>query len=162
MWWDKIRRLLEKTNRQGDKDYPLHRDSLYRERGQSLVEFAIILPVLLLLVVGTVDLGMGFRTYITLTNAAREGVRWISIHPTDQVGARARIEEEAARIGLSEGIFLEDGYEVGFSPNQNDYNAGENVTVSVSYNYELLFGAITGLPAIPFTASSTMVVLYDE
>lgn len=66
------------------------------------------------------------------------------------------------RIGLTEGIFLEGGYEVSFSPNQSDYAAGENVRVSVTYNYELLFGAITGLPAIPFTASSTMVVLYDE
>lgn len=157
MWWDKIRRLWEKTNQQGIKQTPLH-----RERGQSLVEFAIILPVLLLLVLGVVDLGMGFKTYITLTNASREGVRWISIHPTDQSGARDRIADEASTMGLSEGLFLEGGYEVSFSPNQSDYDAGEKVTVNVTHDYQLLFGAITGLPAVPFTASSTMVVLYDE
>ena len=133
-----------------------------QERGQSLVEFAIILPVLLLLVLGVVDLGMGFKTYITLTNASREGVRWITIHPTDQTGARARVAEEASNMGLSEGLFLAGGYEVHFSPDQSDYAAGENITVNVTYDYELLFGAITRLPSIPFTASSTMVVLYDE
>lgn len=162
MWWEKIRRFCKPIDRQRIQDPSLHRAHLQNERGQSLVEFAIILPVLLLIVVGTIDLGLGFKTYITLTNAAREGVRWISIHPTDQTGARNRIEEETVRIGLTEGIFLEGGYEVSFAPNQSDYAAGENVTVSVTYDYELLFGAITGLPAIPFTASSTMVVLYDE
>ena len=77
---------------------------LYRWRrgqdGQGLVEFALILPLLLLLVLGTVDLGMGFKTYIALTNAAREGARYISIHSTDQAGAKARITFEAASVGI--------------------------------------------------------------
>jgi hypothetical protein len=105
---------------------------------------------------------MGFKTYIGLTNAAREGVRWISIHPSDQDGAKDRVAEEAERIGLTDGILVEGGYGVSFAPNQTAYSAGDKVTVNVEYEYELLFGAITGLPAIPFTASSTMVVLYDS
>lgn len=157
MWWDKRRKLWEHTNRRHSEPFPLS-----RERGQSLVEFAVILPLLLLIVLGTVDLGMGFKTYIALTNAAREGVRWISIHPSDQDGAEARIAEEAERVGLEDGIFVEGGYGVSFSPDKSNYSAGEKVTVNIDYEYELLFGAITGLPAIPFTASSTMVVLYDE
>ena len=122
----------------------------------------MILPVLLLIVLGTVDLGMGFKTYIALTNASREGVRWISIHPTDQSGAISRIREEAQRVGLQDGVFVEGGYEVNFVPNQADYAAGDKVTVRIDYDYELLFGVITGLPEIPFRATSTMVVLYDE
>lgn len=157
MWWDKLHNFRERTNRRHSKHLPLN-----NERGQSLVEFAVILPLLLLIVLGTVDLGMGFKTYIALTNAAREGVRWISIYPSDQTGAKARIAEEAERVGLEDGIFVDGGYTVSFSPNQSDYDAGDKVTVNIDYEYEMLFGAITGLPAIPFTASSTMVVLYDE
>ena len=132
------------------------------EDAQSLVEFALTLPLLLLLVLGTVDLGMGFKTYIGLTNAAREGVRWISIHPSDKDGAEARVTAEAGRIGLESSAFMAGGYEVSFSPDKNSYDAGDKVTVEVEYDYELLFSAITGLPEIHFTASSTMVVLYDE
>lgn len=43
--------------------------------GQSLVEFALILPVLLLLIIGIIEFGWMLNGQITLTNAAREGVR---------------------------------------------------------------------------------------
>jgi len=45
------------------------------ERGAELVEFAFILPLLLLVVVGIIDFGFLFRDYEVLTNAAREGAR---------------------------------------------------------------------------------------
>lgn len=131
------------------------------ERGQSLVEFAIILPVFLLLLLGTVDLGLGFKTYIALTNAAREGARWISIYPNDQAGARARIAAEVESIGLSAGSPSDNGYAVSFSTDSG-YSIGSHVTVNVQYEYPLLFGAFTSLPNINFSASSTMVVLYDQ
>jgi Flp pilus assembly protein TadG len=44
-----------------------------RWRGQSMVELALMLPVITLLLVGTVDLGRAFFGYIRLTNAVREG-----------------------------------------------------------------------------------------
>ena len=156
VWWAKIRRPrhISKQSRRG-------RNHLGRERGQSLVEFDVILPLVLMIVLATVDLGMGFRTYIALTNAAREGVRWISIYPDDQAGAEARIAQEAERVGLEDGLLVEGGYEVRFVPDQSDYAAGDKVTVNIDFDYELLFGSLTGLPAVPFTASSTMVVLYD-
>ena len=46
------------------------------ERSQSLVEFSLVLPVLLLLALGIVDFGMGFKSYVELTNATREGARY--------------------------------------------------------------------------------------
>lgn len=45
------------------------------EKGQSLVEFAIVVPVLLLLVMGIIEFGWLFNGQITLTSAAREGAR---------------------------------------------------------------------------------------
>jgi hypothetical protein len=136
-----------------------------KEHGQSLVEFAFTLPMILLLVLGVVDLGVGFKTYIGLTNAAREGVRWVSLHPDDTncADAFSRIAQETERIGLvMKSEFATDGYEVSFSPSGCNYSEGQRVTVSIDYEYELLFGTLTGLPAVPFNASATMVVLYDE
>jgi Flp pilus assembly protein TadG len=52
---------------------PLKTDWLRPRRGQGFVEFAIILPVFLLIFAGTLDLGRVFYAQISLTNAAREG-----------------------------------------------------------------------------------------
>lgn len=48
---------------------------LRREDGQSLVEFALVLPVLLFLMCGIIDFGWLFYNQIALNNAAREGAR---------------------------------------------------------------------------------------
>jgi Flp pilus assembly protein TadG len=51
--------------------------SLYKiMKGQSMVEFALVLPVMVLIVAGIFDLGRAFFAYITITNAAREGARY--------------------------------------------------------------------------------------
>ena len=47
-----------------------------RDGGQSLAEFALILPVFLILVFGIIDFGMGLRAYITVAQATREGARY--------------------------------------------------------------------------------------
>ena len=48
---------------------------LRSERGQSLVELALVLPLLILLLAGIADLGRAFFSYIEITNAAQEGAR---------------------------------------------------------------------------------------
>ena len=52
--------------------------SLHRVRGQALVEFAIALPILLLLVGGTVFLGRGYSFAVATSNAARDGARYVA------------------------------------------------------------------------------------
>ncbi len=52
------------------------------ERGQSLAEFALILPILLILIFGVIEFGMVLRSYIEVTNATREGARLASIGAT--------------------------------------------------------------------------------
>jgi Flp pilus assembly protein TadG len=47
----------------------------YRDRGQSLVEFALVLPIFLLMLMGIVDAGRLIYTYNTVSNAARDGAR---------------------------------------------------------------------------------------
>jgi hypothetical protein len=53
----------------------LRRRAHRRGRGQAMVEFALIIPIFLLLLVALFDLGRAVFAYNTLTNAAREGAR---------------------------------------------------------------------------------------
>jgi Flp pilus assembly protein TadG len=54
-----------------------------RKKGQALVEFALTLPLLLLLVFGVLDFGRAFKTKIVLTNAAREGTHYFMYNKED-------------------------------------------------------------------------------
>jgi Flp pilus assembly protein TadG len=54
---------------------PLARALARKERGQSLVEFALMLPFMVTLLLGVVELGNGLNSYITVVDAARDGAR---------------------------------------------------------------------------------------
>src|SRR5512143_2855550 len=68
------------------------------QSGQSLVEFALLFPLLLLILLGAIDLGRAFNAYFTITNASREGARWGSTHPTDTAGVTARVQAELSGV----------------------------------------------------------------
>ncbi|WP_052352886.1 TadE/TadG family type IV pilus assembly protein [Neobacillus dielmonensis] len=53
------------------------------ENGQSLVEFALVLPVLIMLLFGIVDFGRAFHAYLTIDHAGREAARAASIGKND-------------------------------------------------------------------------------
>jgi Flp pilus assembly protein TadG len=61
-----------------------------RERGQSLVELAISITVLVFLLSGAIEFGMMFFQYIQLRDAAQEGALFGSINPADTSGIEAR------------------------------------------------------------------------
>jgi len=55
---------------------------LRRDTGQSLVEFALILPLVLSILCGIVEFGRGFQSWLTITNAAAYGARTGAINPS--------------------------------------------------------------------------------
>jgi len=62
--------------------------------GQSFVEFAILFPVLLLLLLIAIDFGRLFFTYVQVNNAAREGAAYAALAPKDTLGITARATQE--------------------------------------------------------------------
>lgn len=68
------------------------------ERGAAAVEFAIVLPLLLTLLLGIVEFSRAFNAQVTLTSAAREGVRVMAItnKPAD---AKTAAQKAAASLG---------------------------------------------------------------
>jgi Flp pilus assembly protein TadG len=77
--------------------------ALTRARGQSLVEFALVLTPLFLLILGVVQFGLIFNSYVTITNAAREGARTGTIYVYDRGCSKAENDmrrNEAIRTAL--------------------------------------------------------------
>lgn len=73
------------------------------ERGQAAAEFALVLPFLALLAMGTVDFARVFYSYQALINAAREGARYCSLNAGDAAGTRIRVHGElAGKVPLSD------------------------------------------------------------
>jgi len=97
------------------------------EGGQSLVEFALVLPIFLLVLFAIVDFGMAFHAWITVTNSAREGARLGSVRaPEDDINQRVR--DTAGSLG--------DDLDVTITNAEGD--PGESVVVDVSYGYSLI------------------------
>ena len=51
-----------------------------KENGQAMVEFALVLPILLLFIAGILDFGWIYHNQLSANNASREAARYISIH----------------------------------------------------------------------------------
>ncbi len=69
-----------------------------RDGGAAAVEFALVLPILLLLVFGIIDFGRAYHAQVTLTHGAREGVRVVAFGGT-QADVQARLDAGALTPG---------------------------------------------------------------
>lgn len=126
------------------------------ERGAEIVEFALVLPVLLLIGLGICDFGMLFQRYEIVTNAAREGARAAAVGLSqDQI--ETVVEAYLAAGGLNGQSTIE--------VTTPDIGAPVNVVrVTVSYpNGMFIVGPIAGifgseLEAVTLTSAATMRV----
>src|SRR2546422_408787 len=72
------------------------------ERGQSMTEFAIIVPILLLLILGIVQLGVVYNNWVSLTDGVRAGARKAAVSRTDSnrnADVIAAVKASAADLG---------------------------------------------------------------
>ena len=80
-------------------------------RGQALVEFALVLPIFILLLVAIFDLGRAAFAYNTLTNAAREGARMAIVNQY-QPSIIARAKQQTAIVELNDPSVTVNFYQV--------------------------------------------------
>jgi Flp pilus assembly protein TadG len=71
------------------------------ERGAELIEFALVFPLLLLVVLGIIDFGFLFQRYEVLTNAAREGARVAVLPGYGSADVTARVQQYLTAGGLT-------------------------------------------------------------
>jgi len=126
-------------------------------RAQALVEFALLLPILLVLILGAMDLGRVFYVKTVLTNAAREGANYLSRNHGDYANAWNAISTE----GNSSGVTI--AYDEVDWAGTDCCAVGSPVTITIDKDVDLIFdGFLTTMGIIdgPITISSsvTMVV----
>ena len=100
------------------------------ETGAAAVEFALVLPILLLLVFGIVDFGRVYNAKVTLTHAAREGVRvWALKAPADAASAKteATTRTQEAATGLT-GVTVT-------TPASCTFGTATTLTATASFSY---------------------------
>ena len=75
-----------------------------KSRGQSLVEVALILPVVVMLLLGLLDFGRAYYTIVALRDAADEGAAFGATNPSNITGIRRRAAEASrALVDIQEG-----------------------------------------------------------
>jgi Flp pilus assembly protein TadG len=145
----------------------------FSRRGQSLVEFALALTLMLTLLAGAVDLGSAFFSYVALRDAAQEGALYGSIAAIVDTNANGKYDpgenlntaaiEARVRQSSTQPVDLTDASKVTISITATTpYCAGNAITVTVAYNYQLtmpLIGAVIGSQTIPVSASVTNTIL---
>jgi hypothetical protein len=123
---------------------------LRRADGQAFVEFVIVLPILVLLLLGIAQFGLAFHNYLSITDATRVGARAAAVKRADPDGpcaaAQAKIEEDLGDK-WSEISKFECTTPEGTDP-------GDPIKISVEYPYAI------GLPG--FSASGDLTAIATE
>lgn len=129
------------------------RDSrLSGDRGVVSVEFALILPLLLLLIFGIIQFGRAYNTKVELTGAVREGARVFALHSGDpeQVTHDAAPGYDAASMPVTCGI---NGAAASCT---TTCNTGDEVSVHAAYNFDLDIPFYSGDQSLTIEAKGVM------
>ena len=134
----------------------------FGERGADLAETAVILPLLLLLLLGVVDLGRAFYFHIVITNAAREGARYGSHFPHLASGIREATKREAGGSSVAlvdTDVLITPEPAAGASPGDVGVaRPGESIWVGVEYDYDTIMGGFVGMESLTLRSAAVMVV----
>ncbi|GAA4026489.1 hypothetical protein GCM10023063_04170 [Arthrobacter methylotrophus] len=108
------------------------------ERGAVAVEFAILAPLLVMLLLGIMEFGRAYNVQVSLSNAAREGVRVMAIS-NNQTAAKTAAKNAAVSLnpGLADSNFT-------FSP--ATCTSGAQMTVTIKYTLSTLTGMAGPFP----------------
>lgn len=132
-----------------------------RETGQQLVEFALILPLLLLLLFGLMEFGLVVYAYNTLANIGREVARYGSIEPEDSMIQKF----------VADTVLANDGrWSIGIRPENLDIETSlmdngplvSTVHVTVTYTYTFVTAPVMSVLADPDILLQTTSTMYTE
>ncbi|MFZ5626308.1 MAG: TadE/TadG family type IV pilus assembly protein [Bacillota bacterium] len=118
------------------------------ERGQALVEMALVLPLLLMLLFGIIEFGRIFHAYLTVNNGAREGAR-LAVVGAQDTAIIARIKDTAVGLDSSK-------LQITIAPAYSNRLRGQPVTVQVSYPVQIFAPIIGEIIGNPYTVSGSV------
>lgn len=134
-----------------------------RSRGQTIAEFALTVPIVILVLLGLFDLGRAVFMYNAITNAAREGARLAIVNQSEAkieeraFGQAAMAEQDPAKLI----VYFSDPAS---APDANDCSPlaiGCNATVEYSSDFRAITPIIGGLVGtLTLTAESSVPIEY--
>ena len=110
---------------------PLTKNRLKNERGQTMTELALVLPILVVIVLAIAQFGLTFNNYVTLTDAARAAAR------KGAVSRQAGQSSDCQNAGYAAGTDLKNpGTDFKVTCNSS-WGIGSDVTVTATYPYSI-------------------------
>lgn len=143
-----------------------------KERGQSLIELAISLPVIVLILLGTVNFGLALFSYAILRDAAQEGALYGSFNPANKAAIENRARNILPRDDedifsspvnlLNNNVVSVEIDSIGKACQGITRGAANSIRVRVIYRQPIIMpfiGDIVGSNSIRLTGSATNVIL---
>ena len=129
-----------------------------RQRGAAAVEFAVILPLLVVLVFGMIEFGIMFYNKAVITNASREGARaGITGLTNSQIETIVKDYSNTNLINL--GNVSENDIDPMGDPDDDmiiSLDAQNDLTVRIEYGYDFLLGSLLGFTKTTIEARTVM------
>jgi Flp pilus assembly protein TadG len=119
------------------------------ERGQDLAEYALILPIFLLVIMSIFDMGRAVYYYSALQNSVREGARYGIIYPEDITGIETVVRQKAVGLDVNDLAIT------------TSYPSDDTIQVRATFQFQIvtpIIGALFGTNELTFSGQSTMHV----
>lgn len=125
------------------------------KKAQSMVEMAIILPVLLLLLIGIMDFGRILGGYMIMHDLARDGVR-AGVVGSTKSEIITQIKDNAVLLTVVDS-------DITVTPSSDgSRNVGDPLTVSIKHDFEILTPFIGGIIPDPWTLTAEYVMRIEQ
>ncbi len=135
---------------------------LRESAGDVLIEFAMVLPILLLLITGMFDFGFAFREYLLVTNAVREGARMAILPGYTTLDVQERVKDYLTKAGGLEAAKIKDEDIVVTTGLYNSASGAtytvKTVTAQVNHTFSLVAPFGTKFGTVALKAVSVMRV----
>jgi Flp pilus assembly protein TadG len=126
----------------------VNRISLKDQNGQSVAEFALVLPLLMIILLGILQFGVLFRDYLAVTDAVRAGARKAAVSrstPSPTTACEDAVKNAATDLNVADQLVVNC---------TSTWGAGTDVTVTATYPYEInLLGQV--VKSGRFTSTTT-------
>ena len=130
-----------------------------REDGQAMVEFALVLPIFLLILCGIIDFGWLFYNQLSLNNACREGARYAVVNTADGSNTQAiinHINNSITTVFANDGVSIEIEYSSPADPTAGD------ITVSMEADISFFTPVLSTVFGKEKTITSTVIMKVES
>lgn len=122
------------------------------EKGQAMVELALVVPILLLLIFGVIEYGRIYGAYLAVTNGSREGARVATVGATDLgITDEVKARTEAMKLDSTK-------LTVTITPTEGNRARGASVSVEVTYPVPMYDPFFTTLFGSSYTVKGKTVM----